>query len=40
MCLEEGVSFGSCSAKKGENDLPRGRKGLPGEPRAGGDYAE
>ena len=40
MCLEEGVNFGSCSAWKGENDLPRGRKGLPGGPRAEGNYAE
>ena len=33
-------SFGSCFAWKGSNDLPWGRKGLPGAPGVGGDYTD
>ena len=32
---EKDWSLGSCSAKEGENDLPWGRKSLPGRPGVG-----
>ena len=36
----EGRSFGSCSTWEGTNDLPWGRKGLPGGPGVGGNYTD
>ena len=33
-------SFGSCSAWKGANDSPGGRKCLPGEPGVAGNYTD
>ena len=37
---KRGESFGSCSVWEEENDIPWGRKGLPGEPGVGGNYTD
>ena len=40
LTKKEGGSFKSCSAWKGSNDLPWGKKGLPGVPGVGGNYTD
>ena len=37
---KKGWSFGGCSAWKGGNELPWGRKGFPRRPRVEGSYTE
>ena len=37
---KRGGSFGSCSAWEEANDLPSGRKDLPGGPGVGGNYTD